>query len=226
VQQSDIKPSENYWRDARILNRPLILDGDEYLITRSVVYLANQILVERLSCCRIPKEEAHTEVLQLALGKWSNQEGERFRQRLVSALQERRWEADDEVDRLENVAMPKEGMGPIDIIALNRTRKHIMLVEAKRNYFSRSPKDVLTELDNCFGKGKKKGEFQRFAEKIRWVNEHTDQLAEKYRIDGIANWTMTPILVSSDALKCASLKKPTFDVMTELEFTKWLVAHS
>lgn len=224
IDSGSIKPSERYWRDERILNRPIIcIDSKTCLFARTVCGIASQVFTERLLKAHAPSSSTEqNSKLTKAISKWSNLRGEEFKNSIVTFLKDLNWEADCEISALDGVSMPELGMGPIDIIAINRTKKRVLVLEAKRNYFSRNAKDIRNELDKYFGIGKKKGELQRFSEKIDWVMNHKDKLFIHYALSKSDEWTIEPNFITSELLFCISFRTPPCKVITDSKFRETL----
>lgn len=220
-----IKPSERYWRDARILNRPLVsVEGETLLFAHTVVGLSSQVFVERLMKARTPSDSIDkNSKLAKAIGKWANEQGEAFKNKIMAFLRDLDWEVYPEVKSFGNISMPDEGMGPLDLICINRIRKQLIFVEAKQNYFSRNAKDLRNELDYFFGHEEERGEFRRFIEKIEWALSHKEKLADHFVLASQNEWKLESLFVTSELLYCKAFRQPPFRVMTEAEFHRFIL---
>jgi hypothetical protein len=215
-----IKPSERYWRDARVLNRPLVsIDGENILFAHTIVGLSSQVFAERLMKARCPSDSVDKDSqLAKAISKWANDRGEDFKNKLAAFLQNFEWKTHPEVRSLGDVSMPAKGMGPLDLVCIHRAKKRLLFLEAKQNYFSRSAKDLRNELDYYFGHGDEKGEFQRFTEKVEWAHSHEAQLVARFELGSLSDWSVESLFVTSELLYCAAFRTPPCTVMTESQF--------
>jgi hypothetical protein len=178
------------------------------LLSRSIVDWAGRIFVKRLASGRYDERKIKSAALKSAYGAWSAQIGDEFRNEVCDLYKRHEWEVDPEVKSLNNKAVPMEGVGPIDIIAINRSMKRLLVVECKRTNFSRNPKDLKTELEKFFGDKDDIGYIKRLLNKTAWVRDSLEDAAKHYGIPDIATWGIDAVLVSSEYVWAIDAKQP------------------
>ncbi len=200
----EIHPSERYWRDARIMSRPLVRisapGGERLLFSRTVLERAYMVFLQRLISGRLKRhEEMRSDSFRSAVGEWRNKLGDEFRDEVAKVFSEHAWRIDTEVKSLGNIGVPAE-VGPIDIIAIDEGEGVVKVVECKDVSLSRNPKDIKNEIDNFFGRGAEPGYFARLERKWKWVSDNVVALVKKYGLDASRPWSIAPLMVTSTFL--------------------------
>lgn len=205
-----LSPSLNYWRDGRLLNRPLVIlrGADQFIFSRSVVDWAYKIFAGRVVAARHDDKKVKSKLLKAAYGAWSLGEGEEFRIEVCRTFADYGFENYPEVTAVNNKAIPSEHVGPIDIIVVDRFAKKILVVECKRSSFSRNLKDLKTEFEKYYGAKNEIGYVQRILNKTNWIANNIAYLGIEYGINDIGLWEIEAVLVSSEYLWCLDAKPP------------------
>lgn len=217
-----ISPSTGYWRGARILNRPIIELGEKILVTRMVLDLSLQIFVRRLAAGRYKPEVKNASRLTNEIGRWRNLAGEHFRTSMVDLFRTHGFLAFPEVESLNSVAIPREGISGVDIVAIEKSSHLVLIVECKNIEMAKSPTDLKNEVFNFFLNDKEPGYVQRTRNKWKWVNENRHHLLAEYKLDAAENWHVEPLLVTSDYLWSQLLVEQEVPIRSEHELIGWL----
>ncbi len=205
-----LSPSRYYWRDGRLLNRPLVYlrSRGEFVFSRSVVDWALKIFAKRVLAARFDERKIKSPALKSAYGAWSGKLGDEFRDKVSAVYQRHQWQIDPEVSSVNNKEIPKEGIGPIDIVAIDRANRRLLVVECKRSSFSRNPKDLKTELEKFFGDEDDIGYVSRLLNKKGWICGNLADVAKQYQISDIDEWSIEAVLVTSEYVWAVDAKQP------------------
>lgn len=218
-----ISPSTGYWRGARILNRPIIQLGKNILVTRMVLDLSLQVFIRRLAAGRYVPEAKDASLLTKEIGRWRNFAGEHFRTSIVDLFSAHGFEAYPEVDSLNSVGIPREGISGVDIIAIDKKSHLILVVECKDIEMSKNPKDLNNEVFNFFLNDKEPSYSQRTRNKWEWINNNRNHLYAEYKLNSADSWCIEPLLVTSDYLWSQLLVDSEVLVRSKQELNEWLI---
>jgi tetratricopeptide (TPR) repeat protein len=186
LSKSQMLPSENFWRDLRIANRPIIemdegntpmvIFGIETTQQCSKVYF--QLLTEgrwQAAHCDPDGPVIHV------LGSIHEKSGDVFRDEVLENCRKMGLEAVPEKAAVNGIKLP-QGIGPVDVFVFERHRKRFVLVECKDVSFRITPKELRNQKEEFIGKNKK--DTNCFLGKLRakedWFRSHLKELREEY----------------------------------------------
>ena len=78
-----------------------------------------------------------------------------------------------------------ETLGDIDILAIDKAKKRIYLIETKRFYYSRNPSELDDEIKDMFvGTKKRKPFLTKELLRKEWIEKHITDVVEHYGLNG------------------------------------------
>lgn len=216
----DISPSMRFWREERILNKPLVLlPASQMLIfSRAVVERYAMSYFERLTTGRLDLIKNHPELpLSKMIMQQVNEDAEDFEDEVDKVLQSNGLKTKKRAKSVGGLTIDRS-VGEIDALAWDQKNNKLVVVEAKNNTPSRSPIEIKTEMDNYFGKEDEIGYFDKLEKKYNWVKEHPDQVRTEFSIPEGVKYSLEGILISKSILASAELRKPKFKTMKLKDF--------
>jgi hypothetical protein len=225
LKDKDISPSEKFWREEKIINKPLVaFPGHENILLFSYWVIRNSLLsfFDRLLTGRLeylknnPKSSLGVAITTITQANDTN-----FESKVAQVAKDAGWEAISQTHSLGGSSIP-EAAGEIDGIFWSKERKIVLVVEAKNNHVSRSPKEIKTEIDNYFGRGKKPGYYAQLSRKHEWVKANKNLTEKQFNIDSGTQYDVNATLVTNTTVAASILKKPLHTTLTLDEFTIYL----
>jgi hypothetical protein len=89
-------------------------------------------------------------------------------------------------------------LGDIDILVLDRRRKHLLALETKRLEIARTPAELAHQLEGIFrGSGGRPAAVERHLRRTAWLRQHMRQVLESFEFDprDHTRWKVEPLLV-------------------------------
>lgn len=184
--KSQMLPSENFWRDLRIANRPIIeinqsnvptvVFGIETTQQCSKIYF--QLLTEgrwQVAHCDPDGPIVHV------LGSIHEKSGDVFRDEVLESCRKMGLEAVCEKAAANGTKLP-QGIGPVDVFIFERHRKRFILVECKDVSFRITPKELRNQKEEFVGKNKKDANcfLGKLRAKKNWFRSHVTELRKEY----------------------------------------------
>lgn len=216
----DISPSMRFWREERILNKPLVLlPASQMLIfSRTVVERYAMSYFERLTTGRLDLIKNHPELpLSKMIMQQVNEDAIDFENEVDQVLRAQGYKTKKRVTSVGGLSIDKL-VGEIDVLAWDQKNNKLIVVEAKNNTPSRSPIEIKTEIDNYFGKKDEIGYFDKLEKKYNWIQEHPEQVRKEFSIPEGVKYSLEGILISKSILASAELRKPKFKTMKLVDF--------
>lgn len=207
VDWKEMWPAEHFWRDERLLNRPLVqivenektkcMYGYQTTLNAWTSFLS-QLFNLRLKLKRMDASGP----IDRSLQPYKREAADGFRDAIKELCIQHGLEACTEKSNAGRFHMPKTGIGPIDVFAVDRKRKRFLVIEAKHIALRISPKDLATERDLFLGKtpDDPEGYVQILQRKLNWFRDNEAALKEEYRIDSTEPWSFEGVIVTSDLL--------------------------
>lgn len=222
----DVNPSQRFWREERLLNRPLValpLNENILLFTRAVIERMVLSFLDRLMSGRLDylKNNQQSE-LNKSIMNIVNQDAFEFEDTVCDATQDKGLIVRRRCKSVGGVGIPAQGVGEIDGLAWNAKKKTVHVLEIKDNDPARSPIEIKSELDNFFGRGKKKGYYKQLGDKYEWIKDHPDLLRKEFGIDAKIKLKVKPALVSNAIVASSILKTAPHPTFTLDEFIETL----
>jgi hypothetical protein len=216
----DISPSMRFWREERILNKPLVLLPASQMIifSRAVVERYAVSYFERLTTGRLDLIRNHPELpLSKMIMQQVNEDAEDFEDKVDEVLKSNGFKTKKRATSVGGLAVD-EWVGEIDDLAWDQKNNKLVVVEAKNNTPSRSPIEIKTEMDNYFGKDDEIGYFDKLEKKYNWIKNHPDQVRKEFTIPAGVKYGIEGVLISKSILASAELRKPKFKTLKLMDF--------
>ena len=228
IQWDKMWPAEFFWKEQRLLNRPITLyidDGKQIYIYGYMTSLHSfdNFFHDIFEGHRLPlsrmRQGGSISKLQ---NKLQTESAEEFKLGIRDLCREYGLEAHIEKSNAGHIEMEGKGLGPIDVFAVDRKHKKFLLIEAKDVRPRISPKDVATERDQFLGTDDSDGYVQVLQRKSDWFRNHEQELKHEYRIVPIEDWTFEAIFVTSNPLMLHYLDKAPFPILWVDDFEDML----
>lgn len=206
LNKSQMLPSENFWRDLRIANRPIIeiiqdnvptvIYGIETTQQCSKIYF--QLLTEgrwQIAHCDPDGPIVH------ALGSIHEKSGDYFRDEVLETCRKMGLEAKSEKATANGIKLPK-GIGPVDVFIFEKHRKRFILVECKDVSFRITPKELRNQKEEFVGKNKKDTNcfLGKLRAKKKWFRSHLAELRKEYGLRVDQKVDLTGIIVANHSM--------------------------
>jgi hypothetical protein len=222
----DINPSQRFWREQRLLNKPLValpLNDNILLFTRAVLERMLMSFLDRLMSGRLDYLKNHqSSDLNKVVMDMVNQDATRFEDTVCDTLEEHGLETRRRCNSVGGTGVPRQGVGEIDGLAWNSKKKLLYIMEVKDNDPSRSPIEIKSEIDNYYGRDKKKGYYKQLDDKYNWIKDNKDLLRKEFGIDSKVKFKIKPVLVTNAIVASSILKTPPHLTFTLDEFVEAL----
>lgn len=222
IKEVDINPSQRFWREVKLLNKPLVampLNKNILLLTRAVMERSLLSFLDRLMAGRLEYLKKHQQSdLNKAVMDIVNDAARDFEDAVCNAAESVGLVVRRRCTSIGGTGIPKEGVGEIDGIAWNAKSKTLYVLEIKDSTPSRSPIEIKSEMDNYFGRDGKKSYFGQLEKKYEWIKEHPDLIRKEFSIDNKVKLTVKPLLVSDAIVASAILRTPPLPILTLDEF--------
>ena len=188
---------------------PTIIWGNRHL-RFSMAYIADLCMGGRL--------KADTKALQRAVGERRESKAVSFEEIarvLVSKITG--VEAKGRLKKVgkQRIALGGADLGDIDVVGVIPSERIILCIECKALALARTPAEIQNQVEELTGKDDKPGSVQKHQKRVKWVEEHLDQvLNECFGIDRKGRWRVKPILVSDRELVAPHIKKIPFPALS------------
>lgn len=208
-------PAEYFKKDQRLLNRPLVqivlngrticIYGYQTTVSAWMVFFGELFSTHRLKLKRMRDNGPISQLLEI----WQGEAAGEFRDEIKGICEEHNLQASVEKHNAGAIQMPKKGLGPIDVFAVDRKRKRFLAIEAKNVGLRISPKEIATERDLFLGKspGDPKGYVQKLSRKLEWFMNNEQALKQEYDIKRDETWNFEGMIITSNLLVTQHLAK-------------------
>ena len=220
----DMLPSERFWRDIRLTNRPIveIEEGMIPLVVFGVetVQQGMQRYFQLLTDTRLnllgfkPKGP-----ISRAFGTINEKAGNFFRDEIISACRKMGLQAEPEKARIGDIGIPKE-IGPVDVFIYDKPHSRFILVEAKDVSGRITPRELRRQKEQFIGRGK--GDTKCFLGKLyaqeNWYRAQLSELRQEYGVSPDQEITVEGVIVVSHAMMWVFSQKDDIPVLDDYEF--------
>ena len=229
--KSDVYP----WRFNRswsYLRRPLLRTGTE---TDSPIMWGNRHLRFSMAyitdLCVGGRLKADTKALQRVVGERRQSKAASFEETvrvLVSKITGT--EAKGRLRKVgkQRISLGGADLGDIDVVGVIPSKRVILCIECKALALARTPTEIQNQVEELTGKDGKAGSVQKHHKRVKWVEEHLDQvLKECFSIDRKGRWQVKPILVSDRELFAPHIKRipfPALSIESLRRMSPWEIA--
>lgn len=222
----DINPSLRFWREERLINKPLIalpLNENILLLTRGVTERMLLSFLDRLMSGRLDylRNNQQSE-LNKAVMYMVNQDAHAFEDVVCDAAEDKGLTVRRRCHSVGGVGIPRVGVGEIDGLGWDAKKKTVYVMEIKDNDPARSPVEIKSEMDNFYGRDKKKGYYKQLEDKFDWIKEHQELVRKEFSIDEKTKIKVKPVLVSNAIVASSILKGAPFPTFTLDDFIETL----
>lgn len=223
LNQRDMLPAENFWRDLRVLNRPLIEieRGRTSLLVFGIETLASgsPAHIRRLGEGKFPSAKPGGPI-QKAIGTMTSQGGAFFRDELARECQKRGHDVKTEKGNAGNTAVPGN-MGPVDVFVVDRNGKRFILAEVKDiSGESLVARDLKEQRERFLGPSRSSS--KGFVEKVRaqkeWFSSQLSALKSEFKIPESEFFTVEGIIVVNSPLLWVYLSPTRLPILDDKEF--------
>ena len=188
---------------------PMIMWGRRHL-RFSMVYLADLCVGGRL--------KASTRELKRVVGERRESKADSFEELVRVRVSEITGvEAKGRVKKVgkQRIALGGADLGDIDVLGVIPSERVLLCIECKALALARTPAEVQNQVEELIGKDGKPGAIQRHQKRVKWVEEHLDQvLLDCFGISRKGRWRVKPVLVSDGELFAPHIKRIPFDAMS------------
>ena len=155
------------------------------------------------------------EMLEL-MGKFNHYDGEAFNNKVADLFVKRfNPYVRRRVTKIKTDSGNAIPPGDIDVLAADKKRKVLYVVECKDLALARTPADLSNELLNLFvGQGGRKSTMAKYEARVEWVMRNKGQVTKWLGCERNMNWQIVPWIVVSDDLFTPYLRKSKMSVLS------------
>ena len=201
--RNDMLPSEKFWRDLRLTNRPIVevKEGGVPLVILGVetVQQGSQVYFQLLTEGRVQLARAEPKgPIASAFGAINEKAGNIFRDEIVSSCRKMGFEAIPEKASIKGIKVPK-GVGPVDVFVFDKPHRRFVLVEAKDISVRITPKELKEQKEEFIGKAKDdtKCVLNKLYAQEQWFRSLLPALKEEYGLGTDQEVTIEGVVVVS-----------------------------
>lgn len=226
--RTDMLPSENFWRDLRLTNRPIVevkkgsislmIFGIETVQQGSEVYLKS--LTEGRA--QLPRAKPKG-LIARALGAINEKAGNFFRDGIVTHCRKMGLEAISEKASIKGIRVPN-GVGPVDVFIFDKHHKRFILVEAKDVSARITPKELKRQKEDFIGKDEHdtKSILSKLRAQERWFRSLLTALKEEYGLGMDQKVNIEAVVVVNHPMMWVFSCQNTVPILDDYEFFKKL----
>lgn len=194
-------PSVAPWRfnrDRSYLKRPLIQNGPEVVFARRVLAHAPVYWIEQFRSGRLRVKGK----MASAMSEQRHAKGRAFERDVAALLSDLDYgPIKERLRRVGNHDFRKlngRNLGDIDVAAVHRGRKELLLVEAKDLEVARTPTELRNEIEQLIGPGN--SAIARLKERGDWVQAHLASVLKAFGIEDPTGWAPRLVVVVKQLL--------------------------
>lgn len=226
--RTDMLPSEKFWRDLRLTNRPiveikkgsisLIIFGIETVQQGSEVYMKS--LTEGRA--QLPRAKQNGPIAR-ALGAINEKAGNIFRDEIITHCRKMGLEAISEKASIKGIGVPK-GIGPVDVFIFDKHHRRFILVEAKDISARITPKELKRQKEDFIGKDEHdtKCILSKLRAQERWFGSLLTALKEEYGLGVDQDVTIEAVVVVNHPMMWVFSCQNTVPILDDYEFLRKL----
>jgi hypothetical protein len=118
-------------------------------------------------------------------------------------------------------------LGDIDVFAVNKTKKDILIIECKNMNVAISPIEYGSELHALFIDGDKDCAAKKLKRRLKWIEENAELVAKEVRSPSFRGYSYHPLIVTSVELFTPYLNNTSVQTLSISKFVseylpKWI----
>lgn len=233
VDLREMLPSENFWRDLRLMNRPLIRqdhDGQRFVIFGlETVSGSSKVFHERLSEGKLILARAITNgPVTRAMGAMFTNLGNLFRDEVTGSCRKNGFQVINEKANAGQVRIP-EGIGPVDVFVVDTSAKRFVIGETKDIAGMTNPKDIRDQRFQFVGGDHKvRGRSDGFLGKLRrqeaWFRSNLDALKVEFEIPNSEEYSVEGVLIVNSPFLWVYMHETPLPIVDDFEFIRILLS--
>ncbi|MDJ0515712.1 MAG: hypothetical protein QNJ74_05385 [Trichodesmium sp. MO_231.B1] len=190
------------------------------------LYEAQEYLIQLFLTGRL---QAKSKEMKEVISKITNQTGEDFNNKIADWFQQdSKLIVRRKVEKIGKIKIQgKKGklLGDIDVLVADPKNLCIKIVECKNFSMARAPNQMKNELDELFmgrgkGESRKKSTVEHHQERVKWVNNHLQEVLIWLSLNPNLNWKVEAIIVTDEELSTPHLKSSPIPVISWIELCK------
>ena len=230
LEMKDMLPAENFWRDFRVTNRPLVEISRENLAT--IVYgveTTQQGMVayfRNFSGGRLQVVNCQSNgPLKQVMGQVNENAGNVFRDEIIKHCQQMGIDAIPEKRTIKNLS-PENGIGPIDVLIYDKFHARFVLIEAKDPNYRITPRELKQQKEQFIGPTKDKTEsfLDVLDKKERWFNSKLDLLKEEFGLSPKQPVSLVSVIVVSHNMRWLYFQDDILPILNRYSFFEKLAS--
>ena len=179
-----------YNREWSLMRKPLVKRDGSFYWGNRMLYHSYLFIMQTIRSGKEPSHDNTKDGIGCLNGKILEHIGEEFNDYCFNYLKSNmpKLVFDKCVKSINNKRIQivdHEPLGDIDILAIDKDKKRIYLIETKRFYYSRNPSELDNEITDMFlGTKKKKSFLEKELLRKQWVENHVNDVIAQYKLSG------------------------------------------
>ena len=179
-----------YNREWSLMRKPIVRRGGVCYWGNRMVYHSYLFIMQSIRGGKEPSHSDSKDGIGVLNGKILEYIGEEFNDYCLNYLKNIMPDLayDKCVKSINNKSIRNEAcetLGDIDILAIDKAKKRIYLIETKRFYYSRNPSELDDEIKDMFvGTKKRKPFLTKELLRKEWIEKHITDVVEHYGLNG------------------------------------------
>ena len=201
-------------REFSFTRRPMIQRGD-YVIwgSRQLFHMfmfVNDLIFEG-------KIKVRSKEMSVLLGNIGDERGRKYTDRVVDVLKRMAvfeiYANVKKINKKKIADINGKTYGDIDVLIVDKGKKHIYVTEVKDFNFSRNPYELHMEYLKMFDDSKKTSYSTKHLKRVNWVKEHIDDVKIQYGL-GDSIWKVSGLFIVSEQLLSNNVYSKELEVIT------------
>lgn len=192
---SNIKPRElhpwKYGREWSLMRKPLVKREGRYYWGNRMLYHSFLFIMQTIRSGKEPSHDTSKNGINYVNGKILEYIGDEFNNYCFDYLKQKMKDLDlykcvKSINNIKIQNSKKQTLGDIDILAIDKNKKRIYLIETKRFYYSRNPSELDNEIKEMFvDTDKTKSFLTKELLRKEWFEEHINDVISHFKLKGI-----------------------------------------
>ncbi|MBA7710407.1 hypothetical protein ES703_119349 [subsurface metagenome] len=224
----DMLPAENFWRDLRLTNRPIVEIEDNTIpivvLGVETVQHGSWVYFRRLidGRARLPRTQPNGPLTR-AFGAIYEKSGDVFRDEIISRCKKMGLQAVPEKASVRGAKIP-QGIGPVDAFIFDKPHRRFILAEAKDVSARITPRELKKQRDDFVGNEKNDPEcfLSKLHRQEHWFRSHLSGLKEEYGIMPDQEVGIEGVVVVSHPMLWVFSQPDAIPVLDDYEFFRRL----
>jgi hypothetical protein len=221
------RPDIYPWRFNRRLSymqRPLlqiIKEGSIYLAwgSRHIYQSFDNLFLLILSA----RFKAQSTKMKKYLGRINNEKGQAFLNKVCNLLTKLQYKTERKVRSIGNLPLcdSEDDLGDIDILASQKLKRTLYIIECKDLSMARTPHEMRSELEKLFvGRKNEEASVQRIERRVKWLRQNMNAILDFLRLDKSQKWRVKPLLIIDKESFARHLYQTNIEVKTFMEIER------